>query len=64
MADQANTVTDEEKAAAAKQDAETRRLVSIQLDESDKRRREEEDRRISGMTDQEFLRWRRERYGF
>lgn len=37
MTEQTNTVSEEEKAAAAKQDAETRRLVGIQIDETAKR---------------------------
>jgi hypothetical protein len=62
--EQTATITDEEKAAAAKQDAETRRLVNIQLDTQDERRRKEQDNNLGAMTQAEFLRYTKERYGF
>ena len=48
------TVTEEEKAEAEKQDAETRRLVNIQLEKQDERRRKEQDNNSGAMTQAGF----------
>ncbi len=60
MANDENLITEEEREAAARQDAEWRRLTQIQADVVEERNKEAQWKRLSQMSAQEFARFCRE----